>query len=161
MALNWVDLLILSIIGISALISLTRGFVKEALSLVVWIAAGVIAWLFGGSLAHHLEPYMSSPTLRVISACAILFICTLMVGGLINFLVARLVQATGLTGTDRFLGIFFGAARGALLVTIVVGLLSLTTVMQERAWRDSSLVPHFLLIADWSKNLVLGLSSQA
>lgn len=159
MAFNWVDLLIFSVIGISALISLTRGFVKEALSLVIWVVAGVVAWLFGGSLAQHLAPYIESPSLQVIVACAILFVSTLLAGGLINFLIARLILVTGLSGTDRFLGIFFGAARGALLVTIVVGLISLSPVIEELAWRDSLLIPHFLLIADWSKNMVLGLSA--
>lgn len=159
MTLNWVDLLILFVISVSALISLTRGFIKEALSLIVWVSAGIIAWLFGGSLAHHLQPYIGSPTLQVIAACSILFITTLIAGGIVTFLVSRLVLVTGLSGTDRFLGIFFGAARGALLVTIIVGLLSLSPVMQEEAWRESFLVPHFLLVADWSKNMVLGLSS--
>lgn len=159
MAFNWVDLLIFAVIGVSALISLGRGFVKEALSLIIWVVAGVVAWLFGGSFAQYLIPYIDNPSLRIIAACAILFVCTLLVGGLINFLIARLILVTGLSGTDRFLGIFFGAARGALLVTIVVGLLSLSPVVEDLAWRDSLLVPHFLLIADWSKNMVLGLSA--
>ena len=159
MAFNWVDLLIFAVIGVSALISLGRGFVKEALSLIIWVVAGVVAWLFGGSFEQYLIPYIDNPSLRIIAACAILFVCTLLVGGLINFLIARLILVTGLSGTDRFLGIFFGAARGALLVTIVVGLLSLSPVVEDLAWRDSLLVPHFLLIADWSKNMVLGLSA--
>lgn len=159
MAFNWVDLLIFAVIGISALISLGRGFVKEALSLVIWVVAGAVAWLFGGSFAQYLTPYIETSSLRIIAACAILFVCTLLVGGIINFLIARLILVTGLSGTDRFLGIFFGAARGALLVTIVVGLLSLSPVVEDLAWRDSLLVPHFLLIADWSKNMVLGLSA--
>jgi len=156
---NWVDFLIFAVIGVSALISLGRGFVKEALSLVIWVVAGVVAWLFGGSFEQYLTPYIDNPSLRIIAACAILFVCTLLIGGLINFLIARLILVTGLSGTDRFLGVFFGAARGALLVTIVVGLLSLSPLVDDLAWRDSLLIPHFLLIADWSKNMVLGLST--
>ena len=155
MSFNWVDLLFFSTIGVSALLSLVRGFIKEALSLVVWLVAGVLAWLFGGSLAQHLTPYIDSPVARVVVACTALFLVTLLAGGLLTFLIGRLVQITGLSGTDRFLGIFFGAARGALLVTVVVGLASLTPVVEEPVWRESSMVPHFLLVADWSKNLVL------
>lgn len=160
MSFNWVDLVILGIVVISSLISLSRGFVKEALSLVIWIFAGVVAWMFGGSLAHHLQHYIDIPSVRTIAACALLFVVTLLVGGLINFLLAQLIRATGLTGTDRLLGMVFGAARGLFLVVILVGLLSLAPVEQDAWWQQSTLVPHFLLIADWSKNLILGFSGQ-
>ena len=78
-------------------------------------------------------------------------------GGLINYLIGQLVLVTGLTGTDRFLGMVFGAARGALLVVVAVGLLSLAPVEGDAWWRESTLIPHFLLVADWSKNFILGL----
>ena len=47
-----------------------------------------------------------------------------------------------------------------LLVVVLVGLLSLAPVDQDPWWRESLLLPHFLLIADWSKNLILGFGSQ-
>nr|WP_272888971.1 CvpA family protein [Stutzerimonas stutzeri] len=142
------------------MISLKRGFVKEALSLLTWIIAGVIAWMFGGALSHHLAGFISTPSFQVIAACAILFVVTLLVGALVNFLVGELVRVTGLSGTDRFLGMVFGAARGGLLVVVLVGLLSLAPVQQDPWWRESTLLPHFLLVADWSKNLILGFGSQ-
>lgn len=160
MSFNWADALILSVIVISSLISLSRGFVKEALSLVTWIVAAIIAWMFGGSLAHHFQPYIDTHSLRVIAACAILFLVTLLVGALVNFLVTQLVRATGLTGTDRLLGMVFGAARGLVLVVILIGLLSLAPIDQDAWWQQSTLIPHFLLIADWSKNFILGLSGE-
>lgn len=160
MSFNWADALILSVVVISSLISLSRGFVKEALSLVTWIVAAVIAWMFGGSLAHHFQPYIDTHSIRVIVACAVLFLVTLLIGALVNFLVTQLVRATGLTGTDRLLGMVFGAARGLVLVVILVGLLSLAPIEQDAWWQQSTLIPHFLLIADWSKNFILGLSGQ-
>ncbi|HTO18110.1 MAG TPA: CvpA family protein [Pseudomonas sp.] len=155
MSFSWVDWAIIAVILVSGLISLRRGFIKEALSLVIWIVAGAIAWLFGGALAEHLGGYIETPSARTIAACAILFVATLLVGALISFLFGELVRATGLTGTDRLLGMVFGVARGALLVVVLVGLLSLAPVQQDNWWRESSLVPHFLMVADWSKNLIL------
>ncbi|KKO01716.1 hypothetical protein LCGC14_0115250 [marine sediment metagenome] len=157
---TWVDWAIIATIVISALISLTRGFVKEALSLVTWILAGLVAWLFGGALAELLAPYIDTPSLRVIAACSILFILTLLLGGLINYLIGQLVKATGLSGTDRFLGMVFGAARGGLLVVVIVGLLSLAPVEADTWWRESVMIPHFLLVADWSKNFILQLAGR-
>jgi len=159
-AFTWVDWAIVAIIGVSALISIKRGFVKEALSLVVWIVAGVVAWLFGGAVAQHLTNFIDIPSARVIAACALLFVATLLVGGLVSFLIGELIRVTGLSGTDRFLGMFFGAARGALLVVVLVGLLSLAPVQQDIWWQQSTLLPHFLMVADWSKNLILGLAGQ-
>jgi len=158
--LTWVDWAIIAVITVSSLISLKRGFVKEALSLLTWIIAGVVAWTFGGALSQHLTEFIEMPSARVIAACAILFIATLMVGALVNFLIGELVRVTGLDSTDRLLGMVFGAARGALLVVVLVGLLSLAPVQQDPWWQQSSLLPHFLMVADWSKNLILGMTSQ-
>ncbi len=160
MSLTWVDWAIVAIIAVSALISLTRGFVKEALSLLTWVIAGLVAWLFGGALAELLVPYIETPSLRVIAACSILFVMTLLLGGLVNYLIGQLVKATGLSGTDRFLGMVFGAARGALLVVVAVGLLSLAPVEADAWWRESVVIPHFLLVADWSKNLILQMAGR-
>ncbi|MFT6429414.1 MAG: membrane protein required for colicin V production [Halopseudomonas sp.] len=156
MTLGWIDWAIIAIIAVSALISLARGFVKEALSLLTWVVAGLVAWLFGGALAGHLSSFIETPSIRVIVACSILFILTLLLGGLINYLIGQLVRVTGLSGTDRFLGMIFGAARGALLIVVAVGLLSLAPVEGDVWWRQSELIPHFLLVADWSKNMILG-----
>ncbi|WP_412460425.1 CvpA family protein [Pseudomonas sp. SC11] len=160
MAFTWVDWAIIAIIAISSLISLKRGFVKEALSLLIWIVAGAVAWMFGGSLSQYLESYIQTPSARVIAGCTMLFIATLLVGAMINFLIGELIRVTGLSGTDRFLGMAFGAARGGLLVVVAVGLLSLGPVQQDSWWQESRLIPQFLLVADWSKNLILGFAGQ-
>ncbi|MCQ3016687.1 CvpA family protein [Pseudomonas tremae] len=155
-----VDWAILGIVAISALISLKRGFVKEALSLTTWIIAGVVAWMFGAGLSQYLVNYIETPSARVIASCTILFVATLLVGAMVNFLIGELIRVTGLSGTDRFLGMVFGAARGGLLVVVAVGLLSLGPVQQDQWWQQSRLVPKFLMVADWSKNLILGMSSK-
>ncbi|MEG5263788.1 CvpA family protein [Pseudomonas sp. JDS28PS106] len=160
MAFTPVDWAILGIVVISALISLKRGFVKEALSLMTWIIAGVVAWMFGAGLSLYLVDYIQTPSARVIASCTILFVATLLVGAMVNFLLGELIRVTGLSGTDRFLGMVFGAARGGLLVVIAVGLLSLGPVQQDQWWQQSRLLPQFLMVADWSKNLILGMSSQ-
>ena len=155
-----VDWAILGIVAISALISLKRGFVKEALSLTTWIIAGVVAWMFGAGLSQYLVNYIETPSARVIARCTILFVATLLVGAMVNSLIGELIRVTGLSGTDRFLGMVFGAARGGLLVVVAVGLLSLGPVQRDQWWQQSRLVPQFLMVADWSKNLILGMSSK-
>ncbi len=156
MAFNWTDWVILALIGVSALLSLSRGFIKEALSLCVWAAAGAISWLYGAALAEYLTSYIELPSARAIAARSILFVLTLMIGALVTHLLGLLVQATGLGGTDRLLGVLFGLARGALIVVVLVGLLNLAPVQQDPWWQQSVLLPEFLMIAEWAKTQLLG-----
>lgn len=149
----WVDYVIIGIIALSALISLMRGFVREALSLVVWVAAFWIAWTFFRELALHLE-MIDPPSLRLGVSFGILFLTALVLGALVNFLVGQLVDKTGLSGTDRLIGVVFGAARGVLLVAVLVLLAGLTPFPNDPWWQESRLIPFFQEVALWLKSLL-------
>ena len=112
----WVDFVIPVIITISAGISLARGFVREALSLVGWVAAFWVALRFSNSLAELFLSSITIPSLRIVIAFTILFVLTLILSALINHLASHLVDKTGLTGTDRLIGMIFGIARGGVLI---------------------------------------------
>ena len=143
------DWIILGILGISTLMSINRGFVKEALSLVTWIAAIIIARLFAGHVSVLLENQIETASLRLAAAYLILFIGTLMVGGLVSYIMDECVKMTGLTGTDRFLGTFFGLARGALIVVLIVAGLHYVAPVKEDDWyRDSKLVPEIVVLIE-------------
>ncbi|MBT8437545.1 MAG: CvpA family protein, partial [Gammaproteobacteria bacterium] len=81
--MSWLDLVILGVIVLSALISLIRGFVKESISLLTWIAAGILAFRYFSPMAALLEPYLADPTIRSMAAFAVLFISTLIIGAII------------------------------------------------------------------------------
>lgn len=150
---NWADWVILAIVAISGLFSIRRGFVKEALSLATWVAAFVIARLFTPALAVVLVDYIQTPSFRIVSAFAILFVLTLIVGALVSNLMGMLIEATGLSGTDRILGMGFGLARGALVVVVLVALLGGTPAVQDLWWQQSQLIPHFVLMENWTKEV--------
>ena len=152
--MSWLDLVILGIIGLSALISLIRGFVKESISLVTWIVAGIVAFRYFSPMAEMLSAFIEAPTIRAVTAFGILFVTTLIIGAIINFIMAQLVSKTGLSGTDKALGVVFGAARGVLIVTMVVLLASLTPMPEAPWWQDSASVDYFQSLAGWVKEII-------
>ncbi|WJW74510.1 CvpA family protein [Thiohalobacter sp. IOR34] len=152
--MNWADYSIIAIIAISAVLSLMRGFVKESLSLLAWVAAFWVALGFSGQLAGVLTDWISVPSVRAIVAFGVLFVAVLLLGGLINFLIGQLVEKTGLSGTDRLLGTVFGVVRGVLIVAILVLLAGMTVVPQDPWWRDSQLLPHFEALALWLRDFL-------
>lgn len=150
----WVDIVIPGIIVVSALISLMRGFVREALSLVGWLAAFWISLTFADDLAHLFLTGISVPSLRIIVAFTILFVITLVVMALINNLAGQLIKKSGLTGTDRMIGMLFGLARGALVVSVLVLLAGFTTMTQDTWWKESAMIEVFHEFAVWLQQIV-------
>ncbi len=152
--MNWVDYLIIGIILISAGISVVRGFIKEVLSLVSWAVALWVAVMFYAHLASLLTSYIDTATLRFFIAFIILFIVTLILGALVNHLISQLVEKTGLSGTDRALGVMFGILRGVAIVTILVLVAGVTPMPSDNWWQDSLLLQHFEDLAVWVKQLL-------
>jgi membrane protein required for colicin V production len=141
--MTWVDYAILAIIGISALISIFRGLVREVLSLLAWGCAFWVAWSFMQEAAGWFGGVVSVPAARLVLAFATLFVGTLLVGGLVNLLIGKLIAGTGLSGTDRMLGMLFGVGRGVVIVAALVLAAGLTPVPQDPSWRTSLLLPRF------------------
>lgn len=148
---TWIDWAIVTVIIASAVISLGRGLVKEVMSLASWGIALLVAWRLGTPMSSYLEGYIETPSVRIITASVALFIVTLMIGALISRALSGLIKVTGLGGLDRLLGIVFGAARGALLASILVGMLSVSPLAEDSAWQNSTLLPNFLQLSDWAK----------
>lgn len=152
--LTVIDYFIISIIGFSILVSVVRGFVREALSLATWIIAFWIALISYKDIAKMLVPYIATPSLQLITAFASLFLIVLLIGSIGNFLITKLVKNTGLTGTDRLLGVIFGFARGALLIAVLLLLARMTPLTADPWWNKSLLIPRFKPLEVWLHDLL-------
>ncbi|MDB6060774.1 MAG: putative rane protein required for colicin production [Verrucomicrobiaceae bacterium] len=153
MSLNWADWTIVAIVGVSCVISLLRGFIKEALSLASWIAATFVAIAFHERLAAIFARWIETPSIRIVLAYIALFTLTLLVGSIISWLVHQFVDGIGLGWFDRLLGMAFGAARGLLIVLALVILLpmAIPEMRGDSWWYRSEFIPHFEASETWAR----------
>ncbi|EQD48874.1 cvpA family protein [mine drainage metagenome] len=142
------DYAIVAVIAISVLLGLWRGLIAEVLALAVWVAALWAAWQFGERVSAYMPAALREPSARLFAAWALIFVLVLIIGAVLGWLLRMLVQGTGLSGTDRMLGMLFGAARGVLIVTLGVLLLGMTPFPRDPWWRQSALIPGFQRAAE-------------
>lgn len=126
---------VLTVVGLSVLLGVFRGLVREVLSLAAWVAAFVAAGLFGGWLAERLPGEIPTPELRLLVGYTAVFLLVLVLMSIAAIVASKLVRAAGLAVEDRVLGALFGTARGVLIVTVLMLLAGLTSLPQHPAWR--------------------------
>lgn len=147
---NAVDWTIITVLSLSILLSLWRGFVREAVSLAGWIAAFFIANMFVGAMEVVLTQWISNVTGRYVAAFAILFVATLVMANVLGALGKQVVRVTGLSLLDRLLGTAFGFARGIIIVLVTVYLLKQLAPPQNLKWLDQAqLMPHVDMLGQW------------
>jgi len=131
------DYAVLLIIGLSVLLSLMRGLLREVLGLAGWVAAFFVAKIFAVEVAPMLPAAIPGEPVRLLVAFVILFLATLLVASLLTIALNELVKQVGMGGVDRLLGAVFGFARGVLIVGVLVLLAGLTALPQDARWRNA------------------------
>ena len=131
------DYTVIAIVILSALLGWWRGVVYEALSLLGWIAAGMVAWLLAPNVAPYMPDMLQAG--KVVAAFVVLFVITLIVAGIVASLLSKFIKFVGLLRLDRSLGTVFGMLRGMLIVLALILLAGLTSLPQQPIWRDAML----------------------
>lgn len=122
-----IDGVVAAVIVISAILAYSRGLVREAMAILGWIAAAVLAFIF----APEVEPLMrevpvlgdflgDSCELAIIAAFAAVFAVALVLASIFTPLLSGAVRDSALGGVDQGLGFLFGVARGVLLVAVAM-----------------------------------------
>lgn len=152
--MNPADLAIILILLGSMLIGLLRGLVVELMSILIWCTALFMAWRFGPRLADLFADQVELSSLRIFFGYGLVFVATLLIGGLLLFATRRLIRGTGLSATDRWFGLFFGLARGLLLVLLLMIMVGLTPLPQQRWWRNSAALAALQPLAGKARSLL-------
>ena len=146
--MSWIDYAIIVICVASAGFGFWRGFVKEAIALITWLLAIVLAWQGAWLVEGRLGEWSAAPELRVWAARAIIFIAILLVGGLLAWTLRAVIRSSGLSSPDRSLGAVFGLARGVLLVGLFAIVVEFMELRDEPWWREARLRPFSEQVAE-------------
>lgn len=146
--MSWIDYAMLGICVASAAFGFWRGFVKETIALVTWLAAILLAWQGAWIVEGRIGDWGIDPGIRIWVARAILFVVVLVIGGLLAWFMRAVVRSTGLSSTDRSLGAIFGLARGLIFLGLLAIVIGLADLADEPWWLGSRLRPFSEQIAD-------------
>jgi len=146
-----IDILIAVALLVSIVVGFFRGFVKEAISISVLLFATWAALNFGPEVGTVSRNWFSSEELQKWAGRILVFVVILAVGGLLGWGVSKLVRMSALSGVDRLLGSGFGAARGVVLMAILVIGGQFAGFDNDEWWLQSRAIPHFEVVANWIK----------
>jgi membrane protein required for colicin V production len=149
--MNFVDILILILLGVFLLKGLLRGLMKELCSLVGLIVGSLLAFRFHGPLAEMMVSAFSLPaSVCVVLAFLVIFLTILLVFGLIGMLLSRYVKLLYVGGLNRVTGGIFGLVQGVLVMAVVMFGLSVSPLPDwgKLALEDSALTPPFVQLGE-------------
>jgi membrane protein required for colicin V production len=133
-ALDWA---VVAVLAMSLLVGALRGLVYEVLSVVSWVAAFVLAQWFAPDVAAWLPLGKAGETARYAAAFVIVFIGVVFAGGVLAWLIKKMIDAVGLRPIDRTLGAAFGLMRGAVLLLALAVVVNMTSLKSALWWTES------------------------
>ena len=119
LGLNLADWFILIVLIASGVISFTRGFTKELLSLFLWLTAFIAAISLEYLATPKKNEFIGNQEISKIISYIVVFIIFIFLGGIIIKFISKLIKWSGASGFDRFLGILFGLIRGLIVVFVI------------------------------------------
>ena len=140
LGLNFADWFILVVLVASGLISFSRGFTKEFLSLFLWVTAFIAAISLEYLATPKIDEYIGNPEISKILSYVVVFIVFIFVGGILIKFISKIIKWSGASGFDRFLGVLFGLIRG-LIVLFVIFLLLPSSLKTTDLINNSKITP--------------------
>ncbi len=143
-----VDLIIVAALALSMVVGFFRGFIKEAVSVVALVLAAWASLRFAASGSDLIQSVTGFGALENSQAAkmwigrALIFFAVLALGGLVGWALSYIINSTGLTGTDRILGVGFGFFRGSLLLGVIALAGNYLQFSGDAWWQNSKLMPY-------------------
>lgn len=118
MPIQWLDVILIVIMLISAFLAMLRGLTREMLSIMSWALAALAALFVFPIYRDRLRQFIDPPILADGVLIVTVFTVVLIVVSLITVRLSDRVLDSRVGAIDRTLGFVFGLVRGLLLVVI-------------------------------------------
>ena len=149
-----IDGVIIGIIALSILTGLIRGFVKELISLSVWVSAIWLGAVYADTVGVYLKSYITDELACHAAGFIIIMLSVIIIGSLLNAIFGFILKTTGLSGTDRVLGMMFGGVRGVFFVSVIILAIRVTDLLPLDKYIDKSLLYNkFNPVVDWLRSV--------
>ena len=138
------DMAVLFVVGVSGLLALVRGLVRESLSIVVWVLSALIAYVAFPELRALIGGYIPNVWIGDAITLIVVFLAPLICLKIVAMVIADTVPTGMLGSLDRILGAGYGFARGALIVSLAYLGLSLVNIPENHpAWiKEAQFLPY-------------------
>ncbi len=147
--ISTVDIFIVVVIGLSALLSLGRGFVSEMLGIGSWFLASAIGFYAMPILSPHIEPLVHKPLLANALSIAAAALVSLVVLTVICSRITIKVRKSVLNRLDHFLGFIFGCLRGIIILVLVYFIImTIAPKSLPDFQKDSRLMPYLEMVTE-------------
>lgn len=114
--MNFIDVVVLVVIALSALVALANGFVNVVLWILSWVGA-VVATVYFFPLAKPIaEKYIAEPLIANVVTAVVIFLVALIICAILNQIISRAVRGSAIGALDRSLGLLLGVVIGVVIV---------------------------------------------
>ncbi|MGD9541303.1 CvpA family protein [Methylocystis sp.] len=115
---SYLDLAVIIVVLVSGMLALLRGFTREVLAILSWVAAAAAAYFFYPLALPYIKPYISKDEIALLAAAASVFLVALIAVSLVTVKLSDIILDSKVGALDRTLGFLFGAVRGALIAVV-------------------------------------------
>lgn len=152
--MNWLDFVLLLILGISVVGGIAKGFAKLVIGLLAAVAGFLCGLWFYGWAGGFLLPYVSHKGIANFIGFLLIFLGVLLLGALTGKLLGLLLKWAGLSWLDRLMGGVFGLLRGLVFaIALALALMAFSPNPPPRSVVDSRIAPYVIDAAHICANL--------
>ena len=142
---NWLDFLIIAILGWFTVAAYLSGFIRETVGLAAVLIGVLVAGLFHDNLADNFQIFVDDETGTRVVAFLSIFAIVALAGWALSMLLRSTARLLMLGWADRAAGAFFGLLKGVLIVqTITVIFILQPALGMESVIAESTIGSFFL-----------------